>query len=201
MEVLRFALLGLGIGANAAMFTFLDTVFLRMPAGVVDPGGIRRLWRYHQLSTEAQFWPGFSYAQYDAVRTALGDRARTALYTAPWKVKIGLGESSGEAQFVKAEAGFFALTGARAEIGRLYDSTEDRLDGPQRVAVVSHDYWQRALNGDRSAIGKPIVIAGFFPSCCSCALKGERTGPRSATCCRTPMMTTRRSRYRTAAIG
>ena len=153
-------LLALGIGANAAMFTFLDTVFLRMPAGVVDPGGIRRLWRYHQFSTEAQFWPGFSYAQYDAVRTALGDRARTALYTAPWKVKIGLGESSGEAQFVKAEAGFFALTGARAEIGRLYDSTEDRLDGPQRVAVVSHDYWQRALNGDRSAIGKPIVIAG-----------------------------------------
>ena len=153
-------LLALGIGANAAMFTFLDTVFLRMPAGVVDPGGVRRLWRYHQFNTGAQFWPGFSYGQYDAVRTALGDRARTALYTAPWKVKIGLGESSGEAQFVKAEAGFFALTGARAEIGRLYDSTEDRLDGPQRVAVVSHDYWQRALNGDRSAIGKPIVIAG-----------------------------------------
>ena len=153
-------LLALGIGANAAMFTFLDAVFLRMPAGVVDPGGVRRLWTYRRFSDGPQFWSGFSYAQYDVLRTSLGHDARTAIYTQSWKEKIGLGENSGEAELVKAEVSFFSLAGARAEIGRLYDSTEDRLDVPQRVAVVSHAYWQRALNGDRSAIGKPIVIAG-----------------------------------------
>ena len=153
-------LLALGIGANAAMFTFINTVFLRLPAGVVDPGGLRRLWIHKQFGNDPQYWPGFSYAQYDAVRSVAGDQARTALYTQPWKVKIGLGETSAEARFVKAEASFFSLTGARAEIGRLYDATEDRLDGPQRVAVVSHRYWLRALNGDRRAIGGSIVIAG-----------------------------------------
>ena len=153
-------LLALGIGANAAMFTFLNAVFLRMPAGVVDPGGLRRLWTYKQFGNDPQYWPGFSYAQYDAVRRAVGEHARTAVYVQPFKVKIGLGESSAEAQYVKADVNFFKLTGARAEIGRLYDTTEDRLDSPQRVAVVSHRYWLRALNGDRAALGKAIAIGG-----------------------------------------
>ena len=153
-------LLALGIGANAAMFTFLNAVFLRMPAGVVDPGGLRRLWIYKQFSNDPQYWPGFSYAQYDALRRAVADQARTAIYTQPAKAKIGLGESTAEAQFAKADVSFFKLTGARAEVGRLYDETEDRLDTPQRVAVVSHSYWLRALDGDRGAIGRTIVIDG-----------------------------------------
>ncbi len=153
-------LLALGIGANAAMFTFLNAVFLRMPAGVVDPAGLRRLWIHKQFGNDPQYWSGFSYAQYDAVRSAVGDQARTAIYSQPWKVRIGLGENSAEARFVKAEANFFALAGVRAEIGRLYDSTEDRLENPQRVAVVSHRYWVRALNGERRVIGRSIVIGG-----------------------------------------
>ncbi|HEV8214597.1 MAG TPA: ABC transporter permease, partial [Gemmatimonadaceae bacterium] len=153
-------LLALGIGANAAMFTFLNAVFLRMPPGVVEPDGLRRLWTYHHFTNDAQFWAGFSYAQYAAVRAEVGGQAKTAAYTQPFKVKIGLGESGTEAQFVKAERAFFDVTGARAEIGRLYDATEDALETPQRVAVVSHRYWLRALNGERGAIGKSIVIDG-----------------------------------------
>jgi len=153
-------LLALGIGANAAMFTFLDAVFLRMPAGVVDAGGLRRLWTHKQFGSDPQYWPGFSYAQYDAVRQALGNDARTAIYTQAWKAKIGSGESSAEAELVKADVSFFALTGARAEVGRLYDATEDRLEAPQRVAVVSHNYWVRALNEDHGVLGKTIVIDG-----------------------------------------
>ncbi len=153
-------LLALGIGANAAMFTFLNAVFLRMPPGVVEPSGLRRLWTYHHFSTDAQFWPGFSYAQYAAIRSEVGDEAKTAVYTQPFKAKIGLGESGTDAQLVKAGVALFDITGARAEIGRLYDATEDALEGPQRVAVVSHRYWLRALNGERDAIGKSIVVDG-----------------------------------------
>src|SRR5215208_4118141 len=36
--------LTLGLGVNAAMFSFLDRVFLRAPSGVGDPGTLRRLW-------------------------------------------------------------------------------------------------------------------------------------------------------------
>src|SRR3954470_2878250 len=37
-------ILALGLGVNAAMFSFLDRVFLRPPAGVVDPSSLRRFW-------------------------------------------------------------------------------------------------------------------------------------------------------------
>ena len=36
--------LGLGIGVNAAMYSFLDRMFVRPPAGVVAPDGARRLY-------------------------------------------------------------------------------------------------------------------------------------------------------------
>jgi putative ABC transport system permease protein len=38
------ATLALGVGANAAMFTLLNTLFLRAPVGVVAPAGVRRVW-------------------------------------------------------------------------------------------------------------------------------------------------------------
>jgi len=153
-------LLALGIGANAAMFTFLDTLFLRAPEGVVSPWDLRRLWTYHNFRNGPQYWPGFSYPEFEAVRDAVGKDARTALYSAPSKAKIGLGENAAEAQLSMANVAFFELTGARAELGRLYSADEDRLDGPERVAVLSHRYWANAMDGDRRAIGKSIVIAG-----------------------------------------
>src|SRR5579884_4105176 len=139
-------LLALGVGANAAMFTFLDSVFIRMPAGVAQPGGIRRVWVSRKFSNDvAQYWSGFSYPQYEAARDAVGSRGSVALYRQPWKNKIGLGEIAAEAEVSDANVAFFALSGVQAERGRLYDATEDRLADPASVVVVSHRYWTTAL--------------------------------------------------------
>jgi predicted permease len=160
MALAMLVMLALGVGVNAAMFTFLDSVFLRQPAGVVDPHGVRRVWRYHKFNGGAEFWSGYSYAQFDELRRGLADRARLAVYTEPWKTKTGAGDSQTNAEVSNASVGFFQLTGAHAEIGRLYDSTEDRLQDPQPVAVISHRYWSREFGGDRSAIGKRLVVGG-----------------------------------------
>lgn len=153
-------LLALGVGANAGMFTFIDSVFIRMPAGVARPDGIRRVWALTNFRDGAQYWPGYSYPQYEAVRDVLGARASVAFYLYPVENKIGLGESSAKAQVSDANVAFFAMTGVHAELGRLYDSTEDRLANPQPVAVLSDRYWTTALNRDPDVVGKSIVIAG-----------------------------------------
>jgi len=42
--VLIVVTLTLGIGVNAATFSVLDRIYLRPPAGVVDPGNVHRIW-------------------------------------------------------------------------------------------------------------------------------------------------------------
>jgi predicted permease len=150
--------LALGVGANAAMFTLLDAVFLRAPAGVVAPDGVRRLWLLHHFGDGAQFWSGFSYAQYDAVRSVLGADATTTIYSGPDPIKVGPGESSEKAQVARANTDFFSLAGARLQIGRLFAPDEQRFEGPSRVAVISHRYWMRVFAGDRAAIGKSLSL-------------------------------------------
>ncbi|HEX8941799.1 MAG TPA: ABC transporter permease, partial [Gemmatimonadaceae bacterium] len=120
--------------------------------------GVRRLWVMHHFSDGAQFWPGFSYAQYDAVRSAVGRDVATTIYSGPNAIKVGPGESSEKAQVSRANSDFFTLTGARVEIGRLFAPDEERLDAPRRVAVISHRYWQRTFGGDDGVLGKTIAL-------------------------------------------
>src|SRR5690348_14597539 len=47
----------LGLGVNASMFSFLDDVFFRPPAGVAQPGSLRRLWSEFNRGTGGEvFW-------------------------------------------------------------------------------------------------------------------------------------------------
>ena len=63
--------LALGLGVNMAMFSFLDVVFLRPPAGVHAPNEVRRVWTEIKTRARLDFWPGFSYPQYAAVKLSL----------------------------------------------------------------------------------------------------------------------------------
>ena len=72
----------LGLGVNAAMFSFLDDVFFRPPAGVTQPGGLRRLWWEHNRGTGGNvFWSeNVNYPDHQAIVAALGRDAAVALY-------------------------------------------------------------------------------------------------------------------------
>jgi predicted permease len=152
------ATLALGIGANAAMFSLLDTVFLRPPAGVVQPQEIRRLWAQRRYRDGKRFAPGFSYPSYQAVTAAFVGRAGTAIFTAPQTVRVSQGASRLSARRTYASADFFPLLGVRAALGRAYGPDEDRLGQGQRVALLSHAYWTRSFGSDSSIIGRAIAV-------------------------------------------
>jgi putative ABC transport system permease protein len=152
--------LALGLGMNAAMFSFLDQVFARLPAGVVRPESLRRLW-FVQGVGEPQvpaFWPHFDYPGYRAVAEAVGDRARTTMYAGPDKSRLGGGENPPQAQVVFAGAGYFELLGIRPQVGRLLSADENRPGAGVNVAVVSDAYWHSAFGGDSSVIGRRLTI-------------------------------------------
>ena len=59
----------------------------------------------------------------------------------------------------RVSAGYFKVFGIAPIIGREFTADEDRLGGPA-VAVLSHRLWSRLFDGDRSAVGKTIMLRG-----------------------------------------
>lgn len=150
--------LALGVGVNAAMFSLLDVLYLRPPAGVAHPEGVHRLWVEHDFTNGRQFWSGFDYPGYRAIRDALGASAATALYMSPHVSTLAFAATKSQANVSNVTAGFFGLLGARPARGRAFTPDEDRLGDPVNVAVISDAYWRRALDADPDVLGKPVSI-------------------------------------------
>jgi len=150
--------LALGLGVNAAMFSLLDAIFVRPPAGVVRPAEIRRLWSERRFSSGRQFWSGFDYASYDAMLASLGDKADLFSYTPPWPISMGIGEDPPKAEVSSANANYFRVLGIRPAMGRFYTAEEDRVDAPAAVVVVSDAFWRRRLDADPKVVGRSIEL-------------------------------------------
>ena len=152
--------LALGFGVNVSMLTLLNAVFLRPPSGVERPSEVRRLWTEIALRSGSEYWPGYDYQQYEAVRDAVRGLADVTLYRQGTDAKVGRGAAATRAMLADATADYFRLLGVRPALGRFFSSDEERLGAGQRVVVASHAYWQRALGGDRTMLGHDIRIDG-----------------------------------------
>jgi len=163
LTVAVVATLALGIGVNAASFAVLDLLYLRPPAGVPEPSGLRRLWlsfpmtgNWVSSSGDAQFVSdGATFPLFSAMRSAAPDTMSIALYTG------GADASAGHADthVTYATSNYFHVVGARPALGRVYRAEEDVLEtGGAKVAVVSDRYWRARLGSDTTAIGRPITI-------------------------------------------
>ncbi|HEX5438653.1 MAG TPA: ABC transporter permease, partial [Gemmatimonadaceae bacterium] len=150
--------LAMGLGANAAMFSLLDVVYLRPPGGVVDPDGVHRLWLQMQFESGEQYSEIFDYPMYRAAHEAVAGRAATAIYSYPRTVAVGRGEHAPEAVVTYATAGYFDLLGVRPGRGRFYTVDEDRLGAPADVAVVSDAFWRNRLHGATTVLGDSLTI-------------------------------------------
>jgi predicted permease len=155
------ATLGLGIGVNAAMFSFIDRLFIRPPAGVVAPEGALRL---YMRSTRAITRSGngvfgsWSYPRFVAVRDRLRDTVPIALYSPSGGtlMRVGSALDSVRRSYVNQE--YFSVLGLRPRIGRFFGPDEARIESETPVAVISDDLWHRSFGGDAAVIGKTIEL-------------------------------------------
>ena len=151
--------LALGIGVNAAMFTFLDRVFVRPPAGVNEPETVRRLWitRFRNGVPTATT-QGLSFPHYASIRDELKGVAEVAYYNTDNAMALGRDYAGPPVHGVWATANYFPLLGVRPALGRLFGPDEDDFAAPSNVAVVSHAFWQTRLRGDTGILGRPLAI-------------------------------------------
>jgi len=155
--------LALGIGANAAMFSFADALVLR-PLPVPDSSGI--VTALSQLRGEnlgaLGSYSNISYPDYVDLRdksksfaglsaARFGQFGFTAQKTALPQMKFG--------ELVTGN--YFQVFGVQPALGRVFRPDEDQVRGRDAVVVLSYDLWKNELASDRDVIGKTIFLNGI----------------------------------------
>jgi len=149
--------LGLGIGANSAVFSLADALLLR-PLPVRAPGDIVSI---STTDTGQDFGARLSYPNYRDLR----DRSRSFDGLIAQKLSaFSVAPSAGAAAQMKfglvVSANFFSVLGIPMALGRGFIQEEERVSGRDAVVVLSHDLWQTSMGGDAGIIGSEIRING-----------------------------------------
>ena len=147
--------LALGIGANTAIFTLLDTVLFRM-LPVAAP---TELYFVQRLQPEGSS-TGFAYNEFRRMRAQNPVFADLAAYSTA-RLNVGIDgsiEPTAEGQLVSGS--LFQLLRMNAVAGRMIGPEDDETPNAEPVAVLSYTYWQRRFGMEQSAIGRSISLSG-----------------------------------------
>ncbi len=146
--------LALGIGANSAIFSVVDTVLLR-PLSFPNPEQLVMLWG---TATDAPTDRGpTSLPDFVDFRDQSQSFSAMAAYTRARRVLAGVGDPQ-EIEGVATTSDFFRVLGVSPLLGRTFTAEETRAGAPD-VVVISHGLWRRAFASDPQVIGREVVLA------------------------------------------
>ncbi len=150
--------LALGIGANTAIFTLLDQVLLRL-LPVKDPNELVLLTMRGQHYGSNWGGNAISYPMYKDFRD--NNQVFSGMFCRfPTAASLGYGRQTERVQAELVSGNYFPVLGVGAVLGRPISPSDDRVPGGHPVVVLSYDYWQSRFAGDKSILGKSLVING-----------------------------------------
>ncbi len=147
--------LALGIGANAAVFSIINSLLLR-PLPVSEPGNLYVLSVVHQDNEQPHpvSWP--DYLDYR-------DRSGVFSELAAYSISFAGLSADGRADRILVgyvTGNFFTMLGLTPAAGRLILPAEGVKPGADPVVVLGHTYWVRRFNADPSVVGRQVLING-----------------------------------------
>jgi putative ABC transport system permease protein len=147
------AALALGIGANTAIFSVVNTVLLK-PLPYPDP---ERLVLFLTTQPQGSF-PGASPAKFNVWREQTDAFDDVSAYRSS-VVNLTGGNDPEQISAGQVTAPFFRLFGAPVAAGRTFSADEDRPNGGQ-VVVLANGFWRRRFGGDPAIVGRTISLNG-----------------------------------------
>ncbi|HEY2461469.1 MAG TPA: ABC transporter permease [Candidatus Acidoferrum sp.] len=158
--------LGLGIGANTAIFSVFDGMLWR-PLPVQDA---KRLVVVADKDRSVQFALNLSYPDVQDYRQLKSVFTDLAAYS-PSAVSFSVDGRPERAWVDMVTGNYFSMLGIKPARGRTFAADEGWIPGKDSVIVLSYKYWQRRFAGSDSVIGKsvqvnqhPFTIIGVAPA-------------------------------------
>lgn len=159
--------LALGIGANAAIFSLIDGLWMR-PLPVEEPQEIVRVYS-SSSSGELERISYPDYLDFRGQSRAVGRLAACEYRSITCNKQDG--KSDETLSIGITSDNFFRVLGMHAAEGRVYGTADpDTRTDPSLVAVLDYGLWQRRYGGDREIVGKtiffrqyPVTVLGILP--------------------------------------
>ncbi|MBD0372858.1 MAG: ABC transporter permease [Pyrinomonadaceae bacterium] len=152
-SIIAVLTLALGIGANTAIFSVINGLLLR-PLPFPRPEQIVKVSQVDAKGQKMQF----SDANFDDLSAGTSSFESMAQY-ATRAVSLSGGSEPVRTQGAVVTSGFFNTLGVNPIIGRAIQPEDDRA-GSAPVMVVSYNFWQRYLGGDRELSSKSLNFFG-----------------------------------------
>src|SRR5262245_32669731 len=162
--------LALGIGANSAIFSVVNSVLLReLPYR--EPQRLVMVWSDRPLQSALRGWTEwpFTPADYRDLRDQNQSFEQMAAFTYPMGLNITGGDGPELIVGVRASANLFALLGVVPRHGRAF-LPEEEQPGNNRAIILSDRLWQSRFGSDPKIIGQkvsfsdePYTVVGVAP--------------------------------------
>ena len=158
------ATLALGLSINAAIFSIYDQVLLRelrVPAAadLVNFQSPGRKQGSTSCSNIGNCDEVFSYPMFRDLERFDGPFVGIAAHR-DVEANLAIDGKTIAGNGLLVSGKYFSVLGLRPAIGRLLDSSDDRVDGEASAAVLSYAYWQSGFAGNPAVVGRELVVNG-----------------------------------------
>jgi putative ABC transport system permease protein len=160
--------LGLGIGANVAMFGIVDRLMFRPYAYLSDPSSVHRIYLRSYYRGVLRTNGSYEYTIYEDMKRWTSSFSQIAAFSHQTNA-VGLGDAARERRVAQVSHTFFDFFDAKPVLGRFFTAGEDQVPRGADVAVLGHAFWKnefagRDVRGEVIHVGNiPATIIGVAP--------------------------------------
>lgn len=152
-SIVAVLVLALGIGANTAIFSVINSLLLR-PLPFHDSDRLALIWETNAKQGISREGPsGSNFLDWKAQSHSFKDMAALEIGTG---TVTGFGEPE-QVPALRVSTNLLTMLGARPALGRVF-TPEDGKGGRQNIAVLSYGFWKSHYGANPGVIGKTVML-------------------------------------------
>ncbi|MBV9307366.1 MAG: ABC transporter permease, partial [Acidobacteriaceae bacterium] len=155
--IVAILILALGIGANVAVFSVVNTILLRPLPFPAAQQLVRIVEKNPKAGESSKTYTADATQDFQQQNRSFQSVSGYFAFTGPDNYKLIGGDQPVPLTGILVAEGFFQTLGVKPSAGRLFRS-EEFVQHAQPVALLSYPFWKRQFGGDRSIVGRTIDL-------------------------------------------